>query len=98
MLDADGFEAFVEAGNPFDAAVAKRLFRFIYSSGNSIEPGAAYRAFRGRAPTPQPMLKQRGLVEEGAAGLACARQPTGEVGKRFFSAVRKAEKSIGLVQ
>ena len=67
VLDADGFEAFVEAGNPFDAAVAKRLFRFIYSSGNSIEPGAAYRAFRGRAPTPQPMLKQRGLVEEGAA-------------------------------
>jgi len=66
VLDADGFEAFVEAGNPFDAVVAKRLFRFIYSAGNSIEPGAAYRAFRGRAPTPEPMLKQRGLVEEGA--------------------------------
>ncbi len=64
VLDADGFEAFVEAGNPFDAAVAQRLMRFIYSAGNSIEPGAAYRAFRGRAPTPQPMLKQRGLLEE----------------------------------
>ncbi|MGZ5891660.1 MAG: M3 family metallopeptidase [Caldimonas sp.] len=64
VLDADGFEAFVEAGNPFDAAVAKRLVRFIYSAGNSIEPGAAYRAFRGRAATPEPMLKQRGLVEE----------------------------------
>ena len=62
VLDADGFEAFVEAGNPFDAAVAKRLARFIYSAGNSIEPTAAYRAFRGRAPTPEPMLKQRGLV------------------------------------
>ena len=49
VLDADGFEAFVEAGNPFDAAVAQRLMRFIYSAGNSIEPGAAYRAFRGRA-------------------------------------------------
>jgi peptidyl-dipeptidase Dcp len=66
VLDADGFEAFVEAGNPFDAAVARRLLRFIYSAGNSIEPGAAYRAFRGRAPTPQPMLKQRGLIEETA--------------------------------
>ena len=66
VLDADGFEAFVEAGNPFDAAVAKRLARFIYSAGNSIEPGAAYRAFRGRAASPQPMLKQRGLVEETA--------------------------------
>ena len=64
VLDADGFDAFVEAGDPFDATVAKRLMRFIYSAGNSIEPTAAYRAFRGRAPTPQPMLKQRGLVEE----------------------------------
>ena len=63
VLDADGFEAFVEAGDPFDPAVAARLARFIYSAGNSIEPGAAYRAFRGRAPTPEPMLRQRGLIE-----------------------------------
>ena len=63
VLDADGFEAFVEAGNPFDPAVAQRLARFIYSAGNSIEPGAAYQAFRGRAPTPEPMLRQRGLIE-----------------------------------
>ena len=63
VLDADGFEAFVEAGDPFDEVVAQRLARFIYSSGNSMEPGAAYRAFRGRAPTAQPMLKQRGLLE-----------------------------------
>ncbi len=67
VLDADGFEAFVEAGNPFDAAVAKRLMRFIYASGNSIEPTAAYKSFRGRAPTPQPMLKGRGLLEEATA-------------------------------
>jgi len=63
VLDADGFEAFVEAGNPFDPEVARRLARFIYSSGNSIEPGAAYRAFRGRGPRPEPMLRQRGLLE-----------------------------------
>ncbi len=67
VLDADGFEAFVEAGDPFDAAVAKRLARFIYSAGNSIEPGAAYRAFRGREPTPEPMLRGRGLIEEPVA-------------------------------
>jgi peptidyl-dipeptidase Dcp len=64
VLDADGYEAFVEAGNPFDAAVAARLRRFIYSSGNSIEPSEAYRAFRGRAPTVEPMLKGRGLVPQ----------------------------------
>ena len=62
VLDADGYDAFVEAGDPFDPAVSERLLRFIYSSGNSIEPGAAYRAFRGRSPVVGPMLKQRGLT------------------------------------
>jgi peptidyl-dipeptidase Dcp len=64
VLDADGFDAFVEAGDPFDAAVAARLRQFIYASGNSLEPSAAYRAFRGRGPVVEPMLKQRGLVAE----------------------------------
>ncbi len=63
VLDADGFEAFVEAGNPFDPAVAERLLRYVYSAGDSIEPGHAYRSFRGREPTPLPMLRGRGLVE-----------------------------------
>jgi peptidyl-dipeptidase Dcp len=65
VLDADGYDAFTEAGNPFDAKVAQRLYEFIYSSGNSREPGAAYRAFRGRDPQVQPMLRERGLLEEG---------------------------------
>ncbi len=38
VLDADGFDAFVEAGNPFDPAVAARLLKYVYSSGNTIEP------------------------------------------------------------
>jgi peptidyl-dipeptidase Dcp len=63
VLDADGFDAFVEAGDPFDATVARRLRRFIYSSGNSLEPGQAYRDFRGREPTTEPMLRKRGLLE-----------------------------------
>ena len=66
VLDADGFDAFVEAGNPFDASVAARLKQFIYSSGNSLEPAQAYRSFRGRAPTVRPMLEKRGLVDEAA--------------------------------
>jgi len=68
VLDADGFDAFVEAGNPFDPAVALRLHQFIYASGNSLEPSAAYREFRGRAPTAEPMLKQRGLGPVNAMG------------------------------
>ncbi len=64
VLDADGFDAFVEAGNPFDASVAQRLYKFIYSSGNSLEPGQAYRAFRGRAPSVEPMLRKKGLLSD----------------------------------
>ncbi|WP_280150992.1 M3 family metallopeptidase [Piscinibacter sp. XHJ-5] len=63
VLDADGFDAFVEAGNPFDVQVAKRLRQYIYSSGDSMEPSAAYQAFRGRAATVGPMLRKKGLVQ-----------------------------------
>ena len=61
VLEADAYDAFTEAGDPFDAAVAARLQRFIYGAGNSLEPGAAFEAFRGRAPLAGPMLRQRGL-------------------------------------
>ncbi|MCW5633376.1 MAG: M3 family metallopeptidase [Rubrivivax sp.] len=64
VLDADGYDAFVEAGSPFDAATAARLKRHVYSAGNSVEPAAAYRAFRGRDASVQPLLRKRGLVEE----------------------------------
>ena len=66
VLDADGYDAFTEAGSPFDARVAQALQRYIYSSGNSLEPGAAYAAFRGRAATVQPLLKKRGLLAAAA--------------------------------
>jgi peptidyl-dipeptidase Dcp len=66
VLDADGFDAFTEAGSVFDPAVAARLQRYIYASGNSLAPGEAYAAFRGRPPTVTPMLKKRGLIDEPA--------------------------------
>jgi peptidyl-dipeptidase Dcp len=62
VLDCDAFDAFVEAGNVFDPAVAARLRECIYSAGNSREPGEAFRAFRGRDPVVEPMLKDRGLL------------------------------------
>ena len=62
VLEADGFSAFAEAGDPFDAATAQRLLTTIYSAGNSQEPAAAYRAFRGRDPKIEPMLQKRGLL------------------------------------
>lgn len=64
VLDADGYDAFVEAGSPFDPAVAASLLRHVYASGNSVEPGAAFAAFRGRAPQVTPLLRKRGLIDE----------------------------------
>lgn len=63
VLDADAYDAFSEAGNPFDATVAARLLKFIYASGGTLPPMQAYASFRGRAPTITPMLKKKGLVE-----------------------------------
>ena len=56
VLEADGFDAFNEAGNPFDPATAERLLRHVYCAGNTREPAAAFRAFRGRDPQVAPML------------------------------------------
>ncbi|MEG0821791.1 MAG: M3 family metallopeptidase [Burkholderiaceae bacterium] len=63
VLDADGYEAFVEAGSPFDPATAQRLHRSIYAVGNTVDPAAAYRAFRGRDAAVEPLLAKRGLIE-----------------------------------
>ena len=63
VLDADGFEAFEEAGDDFDPALADRLKRFVYAAGNTREPDVAYRAFRGRDPSPDALLRKRGLTE-----------------------------------
>lgn len=60
VLDADGFAAFVEAGDPFAPAVAARL-KEIYGAGDTRAPMDLYRAFRGRDPQIAPLLKQRGL-------------------------------------
>jgi peptidyl-dipeptidase Dcp len=64
VLDADAFDAFVEAGDPFDAPTAERLHRYVYSAGNTIEPRDGYLAFRGRAASVEPMLRKKGLLEE----------------------------------
>jgi peptidyl-dipeptidase Dcp len=63
VLDADAFEAFEETGDVFDPATAKRLRDFIYSAGNLRDPGEAYKAFRGKLPSVDALLKKRGLVD-----------------------------------
>lgn len=62
VLDADAFQAFTEAGNPFDGGTAEKLLRNIYSSGGSMDPEDAYTAFRGKLPTPDALLAKEGLA------------------------------------
>ncbi len=62
VLDADGFGAFEEAGDPFHPETAARLHEHVYSAGNRADPNRAYQAFRGRAATPDAPLHNRGLV------------------------------------
>ena len=66
VLDADAFEAFAETGDAFDPATAKKLSDFIYSAGNLRDPIEAYKAFRGRLPTADALLKKRGLADAAA--------------------------------
>jgi peptidyl-dipeptidase Dcp len=61
VLARDAFEAFKAAGGPFDETVAKRLHDDIMAAGNSIDPGQAYRNFRGADPTIDALLRARAL-------------------------------------
>ena len=60
-LDADGFGAFEEAGDIFDPETARRLETFVYAAGGARDYDEAYRAFRGRAPSPEALFRKRGL-------------------------------------
>ena len=60
-LDADGFGAFEEAGDIFDPETAGRLETFVYVAGGARDYDEAYRAFRGRAPSPEALFRKRGL-------------------------------------
>jgi peptidyl-dipeptidase Dcp len=62
VMDADAFNAFLEAGDVFAPEVAAKLKTFIYAAGNSRDPAEAYTLFRGRMPTPQALLEKRGLA------------------------------------
>ena len=63
VLDADAFAAFEEAGDPFDPETARKLYENVYSAGNLRDPAEAYKRFRGRLPTPEALLRKRGLDE-----------------------------------
>ncbi|CUH61879.1 M3 family metallopeptidase [Thalassobacter stenotrophicus] len=62
VMDADAFDAFGEAGGPFDPEIAAKLEEFILSAGGSEEADVLYTKFRGRMPGVEALLKGRGLL------------------------------------
>ena len=66
VLDHDAYEAFVQAGGPYDPATAKRLHDTIMQVGYTVPPGQAYRNFRGRDAEVGPYLRSKGFPDAGA--------------------------------
>ncbi len=71
-LTADAWEAFTEAGGPWDKAVAKRLRDDVFSVGNTIDPADGYRAFRGRDAEIAPLMRKRGFPVTAPAAPSAA--------------------------
>lgn len=65
VLDADGFELFKEKGI-FDPATAKSFKENVLEAGGSADPMDLYVKFRGRKPTPEALLRNRGLINQPA--------------------------------
>lgn len=67
VITADAYGAFGEGGRPYDQAVAKRLYKHVFSVGNTVDPSEGYRAFRGRDAKIEGLMKKRGFPVEGAS-------------------------------
>ncbi|MBM4251964.1 MAG: M3 family metallopeptidase [Deltaproteobacteria bacterium] len=61
VLDADAFELFEERG-VFDREIADLFRRHILERGGSDHPMTLYKAFRGRAPDPDALLRRSQLI------------------------------------
>lgn len=62
-LTADAYDAFTEGKGPYDTAVAERLRKNVFSVGDTIDPAAGYRAFRGRDVDTRALMKKRGFAK-----------------------------------
>ncbi|MCW2391665.1 peptidyl-dipeptidase Dcp [Sphingobium sp. B1D7B] len=60
-MDADTWAAFEETGNVWDPALAARFNKALLSTGNETDRAEAYRAFRGRDPDVNALLRKRGF-------------------------------------
>jgi oligopeptidase A len=68
VLSADAFSAFEEVGLENEEAIRATGRRFrdtVLSEGGSRHPAEVFAAFRGRAPSPEALIRHTGLVEAG---------------------------------
>ncbi len=62
VMDADAFDAFMEAGDAFDPKTAQALHDTVLSKGGSVPPQELYQQFRGAMPDVGPLMRSRGLI------------------------------------
>lgn len=67
VLAADAFDAFLEAGGPYDHGVAERLREHVFAAGNTVDPAEGYRRFRGRDARVEALMRKRGFRPAPAA-------------------------------
>ena len=61
VMAADAWQAFGEAGGPWDKALAGRFRAVILAEANSTDRAEAYRRFRGRDPDVKALFEKRGF-------------------------------------
>lgn len=61
VLDADAFEAYKETGNIFNQEVAAKFRKYVLTPGGIDDAMEMYKNFRGKEPSIDPLLKNRGL-------------------------------------
>jgi peptidyl-dipeptidase Dcp len=66
VLTADAAEAFVETGGYFDPTLAEGLREHVLSIGNTLDPAESFRAFRGRDPRVDALMRKRGFAPAAA--------------------------------
>ena len=62
VLSADCYAAFEEAGNPFDPSTGQRFLSEILARGGSRPALDNFRAFRGREPQVEALLRHNGMI------------------------------------
>ena len=62
VLSADAYAAFEEAGNPFDTIVGQRFLDEIVATGGARPALENFRAFRGREPQVDALLRHNGMI------------------------------------